>query len=84
MDKQDIIRMARDCRINFHQAGWPELERFAALVYAAGAKDAPAYRIGYDDGVFVEREACAKEVDFILRPGGGTMGDTIRARKNHE
>jgi hypothetical protein len=27
--------MARDCGINFHQAGWPELERFAALVAAA-------------------------------------------------
>ena len=27
-----IMEMARDCGINFHQAGWPELERFAALV----------------------------------------------------
>ena len=35
MNKEDIIRMARDCGINFHQAGWPELERFAALVAAA-------------------------------------------------
>ena len=27
-----IQEMARDCGINFHQAGWPELCRFAALV----------------------------------------------------
>ena len=29
-----------------------------------------------------EREACAKEVDHILREGGGTYGDAIRAREN--
>ncbi len=31
-DRENIARMARSCGINFHQAGWPELERFAALV----------------------------------------------------
>ena len=30
--KRTIIELARDCGINFHQAGWPELERFAELV----------------------------------------------------
>ena len=35
MTREQIIRMARDCGINFHQAGWPELERFAALIAAA-------------------------------------------------
>jgi hypothetical protein len=29
-----------------------------------------------------EREACAKEVDHILKDGGGTYGDAIRARGN--
>ena len=29
-----------------------------------------------------EREACAKEVDHILKEGGGTYGDAIRARGN--
>jgi hypothetical protein len=62
MNKEDIIRMARACGINFHQAGWPELERFAALVEEA------------------ENEACAKAVDHILKEGGGTWGDAIRAR----
>jgi hypothetical protein len=27
-----------------------------------------------------EREACAKVVDHILKQGGGTYGDAIRAR----
>ena len=27
-----------------------------------------------------EREACAKVVDHILKEGGGTYGDAIRAR----
>jgi len=26
--RNEIIEMARACGINFHQAGWPELERF--------------------------------------------------------
>jgi len=29
-----------------------------------------------------EREACAKMVDHILKEGGGTWGDAIRARSN--
>lgn len=45
---------------------WDELEAFAALVAAAARAD--------------EREACAKMVDHILKEGGGTWGDAIRAR----
>lgn len=30
--KRTIMELARDCGINFHQARWPELERFAELV----------------------------------------------------
>ena len=30
--------------------------------------------------VEAEREACAKFVDHILKEGGGTWGDSIRAR----
>jgi predicted nucleic-acid-binding protein len=30
--------------------------------------------------VEAEREACAKVVDHILKEGGGTWGDAIRAR----
>ena len=32
--------------------------------------------------VEAEREACAKQVDHILKEGGGTWGDAIRARGN--
>ena len=33
-----------------------------------------------DEAVLAEREACAKLVDHILKEGGGTWGDAIRAR----
>lgn len=42
------------------------LEHFAALVAAATRAD--------------EREACAKFVDHILKEGGGTYGEAIRAK----
>ncbi len=29
-----------------------------------------------------ENEACARMVDHILKQGGGTYGDAIRARRN--
>jgi hypothetical protein len=29
-----VMEMARSCGINFHQAGWPELERLVELVRA--------------------------------------------------
>ena len=34
----------------------------------------------YRAGAAAEREACAKVVDHILKDGGGTYGDAIRAR----
>ena len=33
-----------------------------------------------EEAVLAEREACAKMVDHILKDGGGTWGDVIRAR----
>ena len=42
-------------------------EKFAALVEAAARAD--------------EREECAKFVDHILKEGGGTYGDALRARR---
>ena len=35
-----------------------------------------------DLAVAMEREACAEMVDHILKEGGGTWGDAIRARGN--
>jgi hypothetical protein len=34
-----------------------------------------------EEAVLAEREACAKMVDHILKEGGGTWGDAIRARE---
>jgi len=36
--------------------------------------------VGLERAVLAEREACAKFVDHILKEGGGTWGDAIRAR----
>ncbi len=52
MDREDIIRMARECQFaHYYESGdlvaMPQLERFAALVAAA------------------EREACAKVCEDI-------------------
>ncbi len=44
-----------------------EVEVAVALAYEAGRKD--------------ENKACAKYVDHILKEGGGTWGDAIRARR---
>jgi hypothetical protein len=36
--------------------------------------------VGFEKAVLAEREACANLVDHILKEGGGTWGDAIRAR----
>lgn len=77
MSREDIIRMAREARLNIGPAGmsqtvWggdAELERFAALVAAEAAK--------------AEREACAKVCAEMHLEGDddcGLAADAIRAR----
>jgi hypothetical protein len=68
MTQEDIIRMAREAGliIDANQSGFDSVETFAALVAAASAA--------------TENEACAKVCDHILKEGGGTWGDAIRAR----
>jgi hypothetical protein len=61
------------------------LERFAALVAAAATEAANArantsWALMCKKMVAAEKEACAKVVDHILKEGGGTYGDAIRAR----
>jgi hypothetical protein len=58
--------MTRDDIIRMAREAGFDLFLFFTLAYEAGAKD--------------EREACAQMVDHILREGGGTYGDAIRAR----
>ena len=59
------------------------------LAEQAGYKVLPTVRLafqGFDKEKFAElvaaheREECAKIVDHILKEGGGTYGDAIRAR----
>jgi hypothetical protein len=40
------------------------------------------FKAQIEEAVLAEREACAKMVDHILKEGGGTWGDAIRARGN--
>lgn len=58
MNYDDMIRMAREAgmRPNMVEALLPELERFAAAAYAAGAA-------AYAAGAAAENEACAKVAD---------------------
>ena len=73
--KREIMDMAREAGIdewwdsgNEHREVLQKhLEAFAKLVDAEAAAR--------------EREACAKLVDHILKEGGGTWGDAIRARR---
>ena len=85
MFKQDeIIEMAR-------QAGYDDIEQSGIYVFEDFDVKAFAKRIAlrtlegtYDEMIDIvrkaEREACAKFVDHILKEGGGTYGDAIRAR----
>jgi hypothetical protein len=88
MKQEDIIRMAREAGM----AGFDgtvhamfQLEAFATLVAAAATEAANArannaWALMCKKMVAAEKEACAKAVDHILKEGGGTWGDAIRAR----
>ena len=68
MTQEDIIRMAREAEFDSH--GHIIANQLAHLErFAALVEEA-------------EREECAKAVDHILKEGGGTWGDAIRARGN--
>jgi len=96
MSRDDIIRMAREAGVGRWDAQEVAIERFAALVAAAEreraigivkgmqeelqAKFEQSYMQGVIAGAEAEREACAQTVDHILKEGGGSYGDAIRAR----
>jgi hypothetical protein len=78
MTRDDIIRMAQEAGITYQLvvSGWGQhwidipvhFERFAALVAAAAVRETSAeYRLGWNDGAMMEREACAKLADAELR-----------------
>lgn len=87
MTQDEIIEMARQASFTkpFHEF-FPQLdvyvlEAFAKLVRNDYSnKHAQLWIKRIDEAVKAEREACAKFVDHILKEGGGTWGDSIRAR----
>ena len=62
MNREDIIRMAREAGLFVHKEVQPELERFAALV-AAAEREACAKQLDEDASYYVS---------------AGTVGHTIR------
>jgi hypothetical protein len=70
MTRDEIIRMAQEANVWVvgQEPYQTQLERFAALVAAAAVRETSAeYRLGWNDGAMMEREACARvceEFDF--------------------
>jgi hypothetical protein len=77
---RDTIDMAHEAGliVDANQSGFDAVLAFEALV-RADERDRAMRENAY---VQAEREACAKWVDHILKEGGGTYGDAIRARGN--
>jgi hypothetical protein len=67
MTQDEIIDMAQECGLIGMR---PHLDGIYSEALVAFAKLVAAK----------EREACAKLVDHILKEGGGTWGNAIRAR----
>ena len=91
MDCDTVIRLAREAGLDPDLWNYTDaFERFAALVAAAAVRETSAeYRLGWNDGQMMEREACAKlcdeQVDSpALAPlekcRAGFIADAIRSR----
>lgn len=93
MRQDEMIKLAREAGFDDdNQFTIYNIERFAALVaaherekeikrVAEGHGWTQAHWTAYEESIAAaEREACAKFVDHILKEGGGTYGDAIRAR----
>jgi len=71
MTQNEIIGMAR-------QAGFAEPER---IISTDTVRCVPDLAYFAELVARKEREACATMSDWILKEGGGTWGDAIRARR---
>jgi hypothetical protein len=70
MTQEDIIRMAREAGFSTHdEMIWIDKWEVNPYMQRFAALVAAA-----------ENETCAKVCDHILKEGGGTWGDAIRAR----
>ncbi len=79
MNKDEIIRMAREAGIDEPESDWmywAAMERFAALV-AARERDRAQRENAY---VAYEREQCALIADSMDSLQDGAIGKAIRAR----
>ena len=86
MTQDEIIEMAQECKLIGMRPFIDGIYTEALIEFAKLVAD-KAFQNGYEkgvaafnDAVLLEREACAKLVDHILKEGGGTWGDAIRAR----
>lgn len=88
MKQEDIIRLAREAGFAdgvVDIVGAEGFANFAALVAAAAVRETSAeYRLGWNDGAMMEREACAKvceELDAWNEDDpGSSAAAAIRAR----
>ena len=91
MNDKTVIELARDCGINFHQAKWPELERFAELVRTDERNSWPAEMEAMERQVNIltdalakakadEREACAKLAEKLTWASNLGVANAIRAK----
>ena len=64
----NINELAKEAGFNFEHIYWTERDLAPLVIRFAELVAAH------------EREECAKVVDHILKEGGGTYGDSIRAR----
>ena len=83
MTKDEVIALAEKCKLAvlIHSQWTHEIKEFTVVDYVVEG-DLGSLMQFADLVANAEREACAKLVDHILKEGGGTWGDAIRARGN--
>ena len=75
MTREDVLQLAAECGIKGPASARQGFKMYASPARLSLFADAVEKRARQD-----EREACARLVDHILKEGGGTWGDAIRAR----
>ena len=85
MNRDDIIRMAREAHLVMYDYDHPSLERFAALVAAHTLANIDpskfmSYQEGLEAGRLAEREACAKVCEEPGWNAANWCATQIRAR----
>jgi hypothetical protein len=79
MDKELIDQLwNRATRETLNSGTLNERYRFAELVAEQAIKYGPSYQMGYADGAFEERQACAA----MVKPLDESLADEILARGN--